>query len=193
MTTPTAHTPLEKLFLYRLVIQHQITEQAFVEISRILRDNKYLQDEPGFNEARLTPEALRGLFFQILRDELAGDDAKSNGEKASGSPSPSSRKRKLPAPLPSTLKEACAHAQTIVSLLDKLYNQYTDWRVRAVQHDDQRLAQLQDEIAQLEELERAEEEERKTLGAEAAAGQHTAQLVLTPAENLFEIRRRRSR
>jgi len=160
-TTTPAHTPLEKLLLYRLIIYHQITERAFVEISEILRGNDFVKEEPGYDAARLSPEALRELFLQILRDEVGGDDARSNGEKASGAVSPSSRKRKLPTPLPSTLPEACAFATTVVALIDKLWDQYKDWRVRDIQNDDKRIAILEDEIAHLEEDEKTALEKGK--------------------------------
>ncbi|KAK7920327.1 hypothetical protein PG985_008349 [Apiospora marii] len=162
----TAFTNLESLFLFRLLRKHGFADDVFNRISDELKNNKLICEQERFAAGRLGPESLQEHALQLIRDEMpqaasvpaGGQNATANGNATgnTGSLSPTAKKRKLSSlPLP-TLKDAREQADRVIPvLLAVLQERYKQQMVRAIQEDDDKILNLQREIAELEKKESA--------------------------------------
>ena len=163
----TAYTPLETLLLFQSLVAYGTEDQDFTRISDLLTNNSLIKDGPTYDAQRLTSDALRQLYLQLLRDELRaeGHDGQDDGGQTT------SRKRKLQSPPLSSIKDAQGHKERLPLLVDRLYARYRDYMVTAIQEDERRYAELQGEIG---EIERGEWDERILKEDQALANKNNA-------------------
>jgi hypothetical protein len=150
MNSTTSYTPLETLLLFQSLVAYGIEDQNFIQISDHLTNNPLIKDGETYDAQRLTADALRELFLQLLRDELRAED------QEDGSPT-ATKKRKLQSPPPPSIKDAQEHRDRLPILVDRLYARYRDYMVRAIEDDERRYVATQKEI---DEIERGEWDER---------------------------------
>ncbi|KAI9852079.1 MAG: hypothetical protein M1838_001876 [Thelocarpon superellum] len=163
MSVSTAHTALETLLLFQSLARYGTEATSFRRISELLKDNALVREATAFDTGRLSPEALRQLYHDLLKQEEAaehatppeGDDSDSHppsgreGGRDGPGPSPS-RKRKLPSPSPTAARDASRHATLLPQLVDRLYVRYKDNVVRAIRDDEARYQHLRQDIQQIE-------------------------------------------
>ncbi|KAE8448869.1 hypothetical protein EG329_008871 [Mollisiaceae sp. DMI_Dod_QoI] len=150
MTTTDAYTPLECLLLFQSLVAYGTEDQDFQRISDLLTNNLIVKDGSTYDAQRLTADALRQLYLQLLRDELLA--AEQEGEDGS-----SSKKRKIQSPPLPSIKDAREYREKLPQLVDRLYARYRDYMIRAIREDEQKYASIQQEIG---EIERGEWDER---------------------------------
>ncbi|KAE9376231.1 hypothetical protein N431DRAFT_333626 [Stipitochalara longipes BDJ] len=163
----TPYTPLECLLLFQSLAAYGTEDQDFTRISDLLTNNSLIKDGPAYDAQRLSSDALRQLYLQLLRDELKAEeqDGREDGGQAT------SKKRKLQSPPLPSLKDAQQHKDKLPLLVDRLYARYRDYMVRAIQEDERRYAEVQ---GQIREIERGEWDERILKEDQALANRPSA-------------------
>jgi hypothetical protein len=151
MNTATAYTPLESLLLFQSLSVFGTDPNTFLKISDLLKNNVLVRDGDSYDPGRLSPDALRELYLQLLRDE-----SRSEIEAQAGDISPS-KKRKIPTPALPTIKDAKEYSEKLPQLVDRLYARYRDHAIRSIRDDERRWTILQREI---KEIERGEWDEK---------------------------------
>jgi hypothetical protein len=153
MNTTTAYTPLESLLLFQSLTVYGTDPDVFIRTSHLLKTNTLIRDGKTFDPGRLSPDALRELYLQLLREELRLEATQGEGK---GDASPT-RKRKLASPQLPTIKDANEYSEKLPQLVDRLYGRYRELMIRSIREDEQKYDTLQHEIA---EIERGEWDER---------------------------------
>lgn len=151
MNTTTAYTPLESLLLFQSLAAHGTKPDAFSRISDLLQNNPLVKDGDTYDPGRLSPEALRELYLQLLMEDLKNETLVESHEDTQ------SKKRKLPSPPPPAIKDSNEYNEKLPQLVDRLYARYRDHMIRLIREDERKYDILQDEIA---EIERGEWDER---------------------------------
>ena len=165
MNANTLHTPLEALLFFQSLRTHGIDNTSFGTISGSLKENKYIQQHDTYDENRLSPEALRGLYLQLLKDELRAERSSRASPVKDGEQL--SKKRKLSTPPLQTIEEATDHTHLIPRLVNRLYARYRDHAVQAIHEEEKRYKELESEITDIDQgkwdarLEAEEEASRK--------------------------------
>ncbi|KUJ13627.1 uncharacterized protein LY89DRAFT_160892 [Mollisia scopiformis] len=150
MTNTALHTPLECLLLFQSLVAYGTEDQDFQRISDLLTNNPIVKDGDTYDAQRLTTDALRQIYMQLLRDELQA--AEQEGEDGT-----QSKKRKLQSPPLPSIKDAHEYREKLPQLVDRLYARYRDQMIVAIRADEQRYGTIQREIG---EIERGEWDER---------------------------------
>lgn len=153
MNTTTAYTPLESLLLFQSLTVRGTDPDVFIQTSKQLKTNSLIRDGKTYDPGRLSPDALRELYLQLLREELRLEATQGEGK---GDASPT-RKRKLASPQLPTIKDANEYSEKLPQLVDRLYGRYRELMIRSIREDEQKYNTLQQEIA---EIERGEWDER---------------------------------
>lgn len=153
MNTTTAYTPLESLLLFQSLAVLGTDPDVFIRTSNQLKNCTLIRDGETYDPGRLSPDALRELYLQLLREELRIEA--SQGENR-GDVSPS-KKRKLQSPPIPTINDADEYSEKLPQLVDRLYSRYRDYMIRSIREDERKYEALQREIA---EVERGEWDER---------------------------------
>lgn len=153
MSTVTAYTSLESLLLFQALTVWGTDPDVFIRTSTFLKTNTLIRDGETYDPGRLSPDALRELYLQLLRQELRLEATQAEGK---GDASPS-RKRKLQSPQLPTIKDANEYGEKLPSLVDRLYGRYRDLVIKSIREDERKYETLQREIA---EIERGEWDER---------------------------------
>ena len=153
MNTTTAYTPLESLLLFQSLTAWGTDPDVFIRTSNLLKTNTLIRDGDTYDPGRLSPDALRELYLQLLREELRLEATQGEGK---GDASPT-RKRKLASPQLPTIKDANEYSEKLPQLVDRLYGRYRDLMIKSIREDERKYETLQREIA---EIERGEWDER---------------------------------
>ncbi|KAH7357290.1 hypothetical protein BKA65DRAFT_451484 [Rhexocercosporidium sp. MPI-PUGE-AT-0058] len=141
-STAAAYTPLECLLLFQTLVAYGTEEQDFDRISSLLTNNSIVKDAETYDAQRLSAEALRQLYLQLLRDEIRAEEEVQDDH--------TSKKRKLPTPPSPSIKDAQEYKEKLPSLVDCLYARYREFMVKAIQEDERRYAAIQEEIREIE-------------------------------------------
>ncbi|KFX87301.1 hypothetical protein V490_08361 [Pseudogymnoascus sp. VKM F-3557] len=152
MNDTTAYTPLESLLLFQSLAVFGTDANVFARISDLLKNNILVRDGDRYDPGRLSPDSLRELYLQLLRDELKSELE----EEIPGDVSPS-KKRKIQSPPLPTIKDAKEYSGKLPQLVDRLYARYRDQTIQAIRDDEKRYDVLKRE---LKEIERGEWDER---------------------------------
>ncbi|KFY77175.1 hypothetical protein V499_03380 [Pseudogymnoascus sp. VKM F-103] len=152
MNNITAYTPLESLLLFQSLAVFGTEANVFARISDLLKNNILIRDGDRYDPGRLSPDSLRELYLQLLREELKSElEAEIPGD---ASPS---KKRKIQSPPLPTIKDAKEYSGKLPQLVDRLYARYRDQTIQAIRDDERRYDVLKRE---LKEIERGEWDER---------------------------------
>ncbi|OBT43831.1 hypothetical protein VE00_05389 [Pseudogymnoascus sp. WSF 3629] len=152
MNNITAYTPLESLLLFQSLAVFGTEANVFARISDLLKNNILIRDGDRYDPGRLSPDSLRELYLQLLREELKSElEAEIPGD---ASPS---KKRKIQSPPLPTIKDAKEYSGKLPQLVDRLYARYRDQTIQAIRDDERRYEVLKRE---LKEIERGEWDER---------------------------------
>ncbi|KAF2190595.1 hypothetical protein K469DRAFT_721500 [Zopfia rhizophila CBS 207.26] len=157
-TSLTAYTHLESLLLFQSLASYGVEPSIFSRISELLKKNPHITSHERFESSRLSPDALRNFYLQILKEEVKSErqDGALDGEGQNGEVR-NSRKRKAPSPSLPTVQEAAQHAHLIPQLVTKLYARYRAAITNQIRDDEYRYDKLQKE---LQEIERGEWDNR---------------------------------
>ena len=135
----TLHTPLEVLLFFQTIRAYGT--DSFPKVSQLLKDNEFIHNTDGHDPERLSPESLKNLYLELLKDEV-------RAEKRRASPSKDAdrlpRKRKLSSTPP---LQSVDDAQ----LIDRLYARYRDHVVKAIQEEERKYRVLSREIHEIEQ------------------------------------------
>ncbi|KAF3927462.1 hypothetical protein ABW21_db0208584 [Orbilia brochopaga] len=193
-TATTSYDTLEKLLLCVEVVQHGETGQSFVQISSALKENQLLTSSPNYDPGRLSGDTLRERWRDLVREEgLVGTSGGEDGASSSAASSTASRRGRVsmrngmitnsstPATPPITVPIG---EKAVRDLTRKMWDVYQKAMREQIQSDERDIAQLLDEIGNLEndrakEIEDMEAEE--TRKREAAAEQAKAEALAAPA------------
>ncbi|KAK8039810.1 Bromodomain protein [Apiospora rasikravindrae] len=163
----TAFTNLESLFLFKLLRKYGLADDVFNRVSDELKSNHLICEQERYAAGRLGPESLQEHALQLIRDEMpqavasvsaGGQNASTNGNATgnTGSLSPTAKKRKLSSPPLPTLKDVREQADRVVPvLLAVLHERYKQQMVREIREDEDKILNLQREVAELEKKESA--------------------------------------
>ncbi|KAI9824611.1 MAG: hypothetical protein M1832_001701 [Thelocarpon impressellum] len=156
MSAVTAYTALEILLLCQSLARLGTDPASFSRISDALKSNALVREAKAFDIGRLSPDALRELYLNLLKDEESTDGgangtpggAGPNGQAGPQDPTSSagSRKRKIPSPLPGGTQDA----SSLSHLVDRLYNRYKDYIIRSIREDETRYKHLRRDIQEIE-------------------------------------------
>ncbi|KAF2470680.1 uncharacterized protein BDR25DRAFT_261798 [Lindgomyces ingoldianus] len=157
-TSLPAYTHLESLLLFQSLAAYGVDPSIFSRISELLKRNPHITTHERFESGRLSPDALRNFYLQILKDEIRSErhDAAQDGAGPNGDVK-NSRKRKAPSPSLPTVQEAAQHAHLIPKLVEKLYARYRTAITNQIREEEYRYERLQKE---LQEIERGEWDNR---------------------------------
>lgn len=159
MNSATAYTALETLLLFQSLQVFGTEPNVFAQISNILKNNVLIRESAGYDPGRLSPDALRELYLQLLREELRAELEAELPNDASPS-----RKRKIQPPQLPTLSDAKTYNHKLPQLVDRLYSRYKEYMIRLIRDDDARYAKTKQEIDEINRGEwdnRILEEERR--------------------------------
>ena len=152
MNKTTAYTPLESLLLFQSLAVFGTDPNVFGRISELLKNNILVRDGDRYDPGRLSPDSLRELYLELLREELKSELE----DETPGDASPSKKRKIQNPPLP-TIKDAKEYSGKLPQLVDRLYARYRDQTIRAIREDEQRYDVLK---GQLKEIERGEWDEK---------------------------------
>ena len=152
MSTTTPYTPLECLLLFQSLVAFGTEDRSFGRIADLLANNDLVKGGETYDADRLTSDALRDLYLQLLSDEL-----RSAEDGNQDSTQPGSKKRKIQGAALPTLKEAQEHKEKLPILIERLYARYRDYMVREIRADEREYARIKNDIS---EIERGEWDER---------------------------------
>ncbi|KAF7896358.1 hypothetical protein EAF00_006372 [Botryotinia globosa] len=147
MNTTTAYTPLECLLLFQSLVAYGTDPNSFTQISQLLTNNSLVKDGETYDAGRLSADLLGDLYLRLLREELK-NDAEQDVQEETG-PSPS-KKRKLSSPHLPTIKDAQPYREKLPILVERLYDRYKDYMVRAIREDEESYRAVQRDIAAIE-------------------------------------------
>ncbi|KAG4435960.1 hypothetical protein IFR05_008541 [Cadophora sp. M221] len=177
-STVATYTPLECLLLFQTLVAYGTGEQDFDRISSLLTNNNLIKDAETYDAQRLSSEALRQLYLQLLRDEIRAEEEVQDDH--------TSKKRKLPTPPLPSIKDAQEYKEKLPSLVDRLYARYRDFMVKAIQEDERRYAAIQEEIREIERGEwddKILEEDKAVNGMATEAPKTNGVQVILPQES----------
>ncbi|KAJ6260098.1 hypothetical protein Dda_4319 [Drechslerella dactyloides] len=199
LTSPqntTSYDTLEKLLLCVEVVQHGETGQSFIQISSALKENSLLTSSPNYDPGRLSGDTLRERWRDLVREEgLVGSGGSEDG--GSSTASTVSRRGRVSmrngmitntssTPTPSATVPIGEKA--VRDLARKMWDVYQKAMREQIQSDERDIAQLLDEIGNLEnerakEIEdmEAEETRKREAAAKAAAEQAKAEAMAAAA------------
>ncbi|RMZ76997.1 hypothetical protein DV738_g4607, partial [Chaetothyriales sp. CBS 135597] len=152
MPSIAAYTPYETLKLCQSVAQQGTDALAFQQVAVALNANPLIREGDSYDASRLTADALRGLYDDLVRQEAGAGSPKVNGDAAAESANP--RKRKSPASpvingehnTPPVDEEGSLQA-----LVARLYTRFREDAIREIKRDEDEYAKLQKEIDELEQ------------------------------------------
>ncbi|KAK6359250.1 hypothetical protein TWF696_000413 [Orbilia brochopaga] len=195
----TSYDTLEKLLLCVEVVQHGETGQSFVQISSALKENSLLTSSPNYDPGRLSGDTLRERWRDLVREEgLVGTGGNEDGSAtASSTAGMASRRGRVSmrngmitnSSTPATPSVTVPIGEKAVrDLTRKMWDVYQKAMREQIQSDERDIAQLLDEIGNLEnerakELEdlEAEETRKREDAAKAAAEQAKAEAMAAAA------------
>ncbi|KAF1978227.1 hypothetical protein BU23DRAFT_525966 [Bimuria novae-zelandiae CBS 107.79] len=148
----SGYTTLESLLLFQSLHAYGVNPQVFGSISDLLKTNPDITSDRRFQSGRLSPDALRNLYLQLLKEEIKEEQAQGqvDGDATNGDVKPGSRKRKAPSPALPTVQESLQHQHLIPKLVNKLYKRYREGVIEAVRQEEGRYERLLEDIEGLE-------------------------------------------
>ncbi|RMD44641.1 hypothetical protein DV735_g586, partial [Chaetothyriales sp. CBS 134920] len=159
MPSTAAYTPYETLKLCQSVAQQGTDSLAFQEVAVALNANPLIREADSYDASRLTADALRGLYDDLVRQETSSGSPKVNGDATAESANP--RKRKSPAS-PVTNGEHIAppvdEEGSLQALVARLYTRFREDAIKEIKRDEDEYAKLQKEIDELEQQEEVKPE-----------------------------------
>ncbi|KFZ24894.1 hypothetical protein V502_00627 [Pseudogymnoascus sp. VKM F-4520 (FW-2644)] len=164
MNDTTAYTPLESLLLFQSLAAFGTDPHVFARISDLLKNNILVKDGDRYDPGRLSPDSLRELYLQLLREELKSELE----DETPGDASPSKKRKIQNPPLP-TIKDAKEYSGKLPQLVDRLYARYRDQTIRAIREDEERYDALKRKI---KEIERGEWDDK--INKDERGGQRTS-------------------
>jgi hypothetical protein len=123
---PSSYSPLETLLILQSLTSQSSAPSTFDNISELLKSNKFVRDDPGFDVARFAPDAIRELYLEYMREEVksrsvtTGTGSVQNGH-ADGGEEPGSKRRRLESPGIETVEDAEKYRGWLPGLLGQLY------------------------------------------------------------------------
>ncbi|KAF2762248.1 hypothetical protein EJ05DRAFT_202333 [Pseudovirgaria hyperparasitica] len=148
----SAYTSLETLLLFQSLRIHGVEGSVFGKISDLLKKNRYVRSAKEYDEARLSPDALRDLYQTLVEDEGAinADEGHTSDIGVTNGDHPNSRKRKVPIPsLPSAV-DAAQNPDLIPKLVEKLYYRYRSSIAEEVGREERKWSTLKQEVEEIE-------------------------------------------
>lgn len=71
MNAPLNYTPLESLLLFQALRYEGVALANFKRISEQLKNVPLVRNDPTYNEARLSADALQNLYLRLLKEEAS--------------------------------------------------------------------------------------------------------------------------
>ncbi|KAK4507800.1 hypothetical protein PRZ48_001535 [Zasmidium cellare] len=152
-TSYSAYTALESLLLFQGLRADGVHPSSFNKISDQLKSISLISNEPSYDSGRLSPDALRELYLDLLKEEVKEDlERQVNGDShlTNGDVSPGSRKRKAPSPSLPTVKEAAKHSHLIPQLVTRLYARYRNHTVQKLRATETKYAQVKQQKEEID-------------------------------------------
>ncbi|KIX05553.1 uncharacterized protein Z518_06425 [Rhinocladiella mackenziei CBS 650.93] len=153
MPSLKAYTPYETLAFCQSVARHGSDTAAFEDIATSLNANGLIRQSQTYDQTRLTANALRALYQDLLAEEKDEDIPKVNGDNVNP------RKRKLStSPAPSESDET--DQKLLRSLIDKLYARFREQTIKEIREEEEAYRVLQAEISNLEKRDEDEQNQQ---------------------------------
>lgn len=85
-TSLTAYTTLESLLLFQSFATYGVEPTVFIRISKLLKKILHISAAERFEPSRLSSDALRNFYLQILKEEVKSEkqDGARDGEGQNG-------------------------------------------------------------------------------------------------------------
>ncbi|KAI9844056.1 MAG: hypothetical protein M1830_007659, partial [Pleopsidium flavum] len=139
MTTTTAYTPLEALLFFQVLSTVGVEPSAFSKISDLLKENEFIREAKTFDAGRLSPDSLRELYLNLLKEEVRSDNeiARPEGRDVLGNgESLNFRKRKLSTPPLASVSDAARHIHLLPQLVARLYTRYRQHAIEEIREEE---------------------------------------------------------
>ncbi|KAI6902731.1 hypothetical protein D0869_13274 [Hortaea werneckii] len=150
-----SYTALESLLLFQALRADGCTTDPPFSFNRIadqLKAIPLVRNDPSYNEARLTPDALRDCYLGLVKEEAKKDLLRDQDESTTltnGEVSPGSRKRKAPSPTIPTVQEAAKYPHLIPRLVERLYQSYRDHTISQIREQERLHERLSRDIEEI--------------------------------------------
>ncbi|QIW97332.1 hypothetical protein AMS68_002850 [Peltaster fructicola] len=172
LPSTSIYTPLESLLLFQALRIGAVESNTFTRISDELKAVPLVKDDPSYDAARLTPDALRQLYLDLLKDEAKRDlERQLNGDVL-----PTSRKRKAPSPKLPSVQEAVQHSHLIPQLITRLYTRYREITVNQIREQEKR---YDGAVRELDEIKAGKLDEKLNASRQTSPKMSVASLIQT--------------
>ncbi|EZF16318.1 hypothetical protein H112_05761 [Trichophyton rubrum D6] len=148
MPSLSSYTPFESLLFFQSLATLKCRPDSFVPVSELLRNNPFIQQDVKYDANRLSPQALEELYTTLLVDGVRSSDDEASDHSHSAQDAANLKKRKhAQAAQDGTAR---SHSAAMPDLVDKLYARYKARVTREIRREEQRYAEIKDEIRRLE-------------------------------------------
>jgi len=150
----TAYSQLETFLLFQYLAQLGVEAPAFARISEKLKSNPAIVGANGYDAGRLSPDSLRDLYLQLLKEEVKSElqhasDSDGAGTNGDGT-SRNGKKRKARSPSLPTVQDVAKKKDLLPGLIVKLYTRYRETVVRQIREEERTYDQLKSDIDEIE-------------------------------------------
>jgi hypothetical protein len=162
----STYSPLEILLIFQSLTAQPLLPSTFDNVSELLKTNKFIRDGPGFDVAKVAPDALRDLYLGTIRDEVKSQavvTGERNGVGDDGDEQHGSKKRRLESPDIETVEDAEKYRDRLPRLVEQFYVEYRNEAIEEIVREEGRIMVLEAELRRLER-EAAEESQRGVNG-----------------------------
>ncbi|KAL8818617.1 MAG: hypothetical protein Q9191_007901 [Dirinaria sp. TL-2023a] len=152
MAAVDSHTPLEKFLLFHTLHPFDNEIPSFPTVSETLKSSTVFPSKASSDESRLKPEALQELYLRLVKEEakleLHGNASSTKaGDTATQHETP-------PSPHMANVTDVIQHKNLLPRILDRLYFQYRDHAIKAIEDEERNIRQLRKEIDEIRRTER---------------------------------------
>ncbi|EFQ99209.1 hypothetical protein MGYG_02223 [Nannizzia gypsea CBS 118893] len=148
MPSLSSYTPFESLLFFQSLATLKSRPDSFAPVSELLRNNPFVQQDVKYDANRLSPQALEELYTTLLVDGFRSSDDEASDHSHSAQEASNLKKRKhAQAAQDGTAR---SHSAAMPDLVDRLYARYKERVTREIRREEQRYAEIKDEIRRLE-------------------------------------------
>lgn len=151
MSLPGPPTALETLLILRGLQTYGSESPALESLSQALKSSNVVAHNPNLDDKPFEPKALKSIYIRLLKKEVklksqndGASDYLQDGLQNHG------EEGKLSSPPLETIEEAEHYSYLIPRLATKVYNQYRESTIKAIEDEECRYRLLQKDIQEIE-------------------------------------------
>ncbi|KAM5454324.1 hypothetical protein MaudCBS49596_002341 [Microsporum audouinii] len=149
MPSLSSYTPFESLLFFQSLATLKTRPDSFAPVSELLQNNPFIQQDVKYDASRLSPQALEELYSTLLADGFRSSDDEASDHSHGAQETSNLRKRKHAQTVQNGTTTR-SHSAAMPDLVNKLYARYKERVTREIRREEQRYAEIKDEIRRLE-------------------------------------------